>query len=232
MPIAGDSDGDGLTDAEELVLGYEPYEADTDGDGIPDGPDLAIFLSQVIETLPEGPLPDERYVIHSPTYGSYQCLTCGEQINMGGMDIYDPSSGEHTGLSYYNLHFMKHGSFSTDRPDLYGRKDPEELTTLLGISTGTEPYIPPANILLNAPNPFGASTEITFWLPEKQEVTLSIFDAAGRKVRELFSGEASLHNTVVWNGKDADGHRVTSGVYFCKLKTSSCTITRKVLKLR
>ncbi len=36
LPTPGDTDGDGLTDDEELVLGTDPYDADTDGDGITD----------------------------------------------------------------------------------------------------------------------------------------------------------------------------------------------------
>ncbi len=232
IPIGNDSDNDGLTDDEELALGYEPYDEDTDHDGVPDGPDLSIFLSQIIETLPEGPLPDGRYVIHFQTYGMYQCLTCGEFINMGWMDIHDPSSGGCASLSYYNLHFMKHGSFSTDRPDLYGRKDPGELTSVLGISTGCEPHMPPVSVLTNAPNPFEASTVITLTLPEEQEITLSIFDAAGRKVCELLSGRTAESHTVTWDGKDADGYPVASGVYFCTMRTGSISLTRKMLKIR
>ena len=36
VPTPGDSDGDGLTDDEELVLGLDPYDPDTDGDNITD----------------------------------------------------------------------------------------------------------------------------------------------------------------------------------------------------
>ncbi len=32
-----DSDGDGLTDAQEVLLGTDPHNKDTDGDGFPDG---------------------------------------------------------------------------------------------------------------------------------------------------------------------------------------------------
>ncbi|HXI03656.1 MAG TPA: hypothetical protein VNI57_10820, partial [Candidatus Saccharimonadales bacterium] len=43
-----DSDGDGLTDAEEIALyGSDPFDADTDGDGTPDGVEAAICRSPV-----------------------------------------------------------------------------------------------------------------------------------------------------------------------------------------
>ncbi|WP_133241161.1 binary toxin-like calcium binding domain-containing protein [Nocardioides gansuensis] len=39
-PVPGDSDGDGLTDAEEKQLGTDPHKADTDGDGLSDGAEV------------------------------------------------------------------------------------------------------------------------------------------------------------------------------------------------
>lgn len=49
-----DTDGDGLSDAEEAVLGTNPNNADTDGDGVPDGEDLGPLDPQVIPVF--GPL--------------------------------------------------------------------------------------------------------------------------------------------------------------------------------
>jgi len=235
MPVAGDSDSDGLTDAEELDLGLDPIIADTDGDGILDGPDTATFLHDIVAGLPEGPLGDLKYVIHYQALGIYQCLVCGEQINMGFMEIVDPVRGISTDLSYYNDHFMAHGSFSTDRPGLYPRKDPRELVYVLEASVAGEEEVstPSAAVLTNVPNPFTASTEITITLPEEQDVKLVIFDAAGRKVREVFAGEATRgKNTYRWDGRDASGRSLASGVYFCKLKFGSYALTRKMLKVR
>jgi hypothetical protein len=39
---AVDSDGDGLTDEQEMLLGTDPFNADTDGDGFPDGLEVAL----------------------------------------------------------------------------------------------------------------------------------------------------------------------------------------------
>jgi hypothetical protein len=41
-PVCLDSDGDGLCDEDELILGTNPYLADTDGDGYPDGLELLL----------------------------------------------------------------------------------------------------------------------------------------------------------------------------------------------
>jgi len=41
-PVCLDSDGDGLCDADELIIGTSPFMADSDGDGYPDGLELAL----------------------------------------------------------------------------------------------------------------------------------------------------------------------------------------------
>jgi hypothetical protein len=239
IPLAGDADSDGLTDEEETALGLLPDDPDTDLDGMPDGPDLAMFLHDYIESLPVcllgDPAPEDQiYVQPYLMYGSYACLTCGEIMNMGYMVITDPAAGKSTRLDYYDHHFMKHGSFSTDRPDLYERVDIEALVDVLGVTiAGANAPTPQGAILSNAPNPFAGSTKISFLLPSVQKVTVSIFDVTGRKVRELFSGETGPGaNELLWDGKDASGRGLSTGVYFCKIEYGAMLISRKMLKIR
>ncbi|MBT7311757.1 T9SS type A sorting domain-containing protein, partial [bacterium] len=79
------------------------------------------------------------------------------------------------------------------------------------------------------PNPFNPSTTIKFALPNNGPANLSVFDLAGRLVKTLVSGNmnASEH-TVVWNGDDNSGRKVSSGTYYYRLNAGDFTETRKM----
>lgn len=85
----------------------------------------------------------------------------------------------------------------------------------------------------NHPNPFNPETTITFALKNAGDVSLTVYNIKGEKVRTLVNGtyEASEH-TVVWNGKDDRGNDVGSGIYFYKMDTADYTSTRKMILLK
>jgi hypothetical protein len=86
------------------------------------------------------------------------------------------------------------------------------------------------NFRLNAsyPNPFIASTTISFTIPYRSFVSLKIFDALGKEVSMLVSGDLDIgQHSYQWNG---DGLR--SGVYLCRLQAGSHVVTQKLLLLR
>ncbi|MGD8414370.1 MAG: FG-GAP-like repeat-containing protein, partial [Candidatus Latescibacterota bacterium] len=81
--------------------------------------------------------------------------------------------------------------------------------------------IPVASITLNpgVPNPFNPQTTITYATPEAGRVVLRIYDAGGRLVRTLVDGlQEAGPNEATWDGKDSNGMRVSSGVYFARLE--------------
>jgi hypothetical protein len=232
LGVDGDTDGDGLKDEEEAHFSLDPAVTDTDGDGIPDGPELAVAMASVIDELPEGPLPDSTYVIHNLMYGIYKCLICDEAINMGYMEIVNPQRGTSIAVPYYNLHFMRHGSFSSDRIDLYPRLDPRAIDDVLDLDSyafvaGSESGSP---AFLVYPNPFRSEATVLCNLPEATEYVLAIYDVSGRLVRDL-TGSASGKIRVTWDGRDAEDRRVPSGVYFCRLKTGEIDLARKIVLL-
>lgn len=85
----------------------------------------------------------------------------------------------------------------------------------------------------NYPNPFNPATSIRFRLGLPQHVTLSIYDATGRKLRTLISEAvtAGIHE-VAWDGRDAVGRSVPSGIYFYRAFTDSENVTRAMTLLK
>ena len=85
----------------------------------------------------------------------------------------------------------------------------------------------------NYPNPFNAETVIEYELPENSQVKLSIYNILGQHIKTLIDGYQKVGiNKAVWNGKDQAGRKVSSGVYFYRLKAGEFTQTRKMLLIR
>lgn len=94
-------------------------------------------------------------------------------------------------------------------------------------------------LLPNSPNPFNPETTIHFTLPEAAEVSLVLFDATGRQVRNLMHAalRAGAH-IARWDGRAAGGRSLDSGVYFCrmhavaKVSGKDFTATRKLVLMK
>jgi hypothetical protein len=84
----------------------------------------------------------------------------------------------------------------------------------------------------NAPNPFGGSTVLRFACPKPEHVSMKIYNASGREVATLVDRivEAGFHS-VEWDGRDASGHGVSSGIYLCRMVAGRYTMTRKMVLL-
>jgi YVTN family beta-propeller protein len=85
----------------------------------------------------------------------------------------------------------------------------------------------------NVPNPFNPATTIRFGIPEPAVVTLAVYDLAGRRVRTLVNGwrEPDRYEAV-WDGRDDEGRRVSSGIYFYRLEAGKHSRTRKMLMVK
>jgi len=86
----------------------------------------------------------------------------------------------------------------------------------------------------NFPNPFNPATRISFDVPDGgANVSLVIYDSAGRLVRTLVNGyEPQGTREVSWLGENDQGQPVSSGVYFYKLTAPSFSKTKKMVLLR
>lgn len=91
----------------------------------------------------------------------------------------------------------------------------------------------PLTLYQNFPNPFNPSTSIAFFLPAQERVRIAVYDIEGKKIRVLCHGmrEVGKH-TVIWNGTNAAGNAVGSGVYYYRLEVGKKVLTRKMVILR
>ncbi|UCF05202.1 MAG: S8 family peptidase [bacterium] len=120
--------------------------------------------------------------------------------------------------------------------DLNGRSTfhgPVTATTA-SAEDGDEPKIPDAfNLAQNIPNPFNAITEIKYGLPVDCDVTLTIFNVAGQRIRMLVNEhQAAGYKTARWDGKNDEGLGVSSGIYFYRLDAGSFVEVKKMVLLR
>ncbi len=85
----------------------------------------------------------------------------------------------------------------------------------------------------NYPNPFNPETAVRFDLPEASEVVLAIFNSLGETVKTLVNGQRAAGSYVeIWDGRNAGGEIVTSGVYFLKMRAKDFSATQKMILLR
>jgi hypothetical protein len=94
---------------------------------------------------------------------------------------------------------------------------------------------PGAAVLLaqNAPNPFNPVTTIRFQVSHDGPVALRISDLRGARVRTLVDGRRRAGAYAVeWDGRDARGREVASGVYVYALEAGGCTEARRMILVK
>lgn len=91
----------------------------------------------------------------------------------------------------------------------------------------------PAALLPNRPNPFASGTTLRYALKAPGAIELAVYNLRGQLVRVLervkrTAGEHTAH----WDGTDAQGRAVASGIYLCRLSSGGTTSTRRLLLLK
>ena len=100
--------------------------------------------------------------------------------------------------------------------------------------------VQPQDTLLaqNFPNPFNPETWIPYQLSKSTQVQIDIYNVSGHLVRSLDLGwqptgsYMTPSSAAYWDGKNAVGERVASGIYFYTLQTSDFTATRRMVILK
>jgi subtilase family protein len=131
---------------------------------------------------------------------------------------------------------------SASDPASHARDSRDIFTFVTSSSTGVEPTPPAPGAVLypNRPNPVRSSTLIPFAISGSASsgparVTLRIFDATGGLVRTLIENEAEalpVARLANWDGKNQNGRRVSSGIYYYRLTVAGRDLSRRMVVLR
>jgi hypothetical protein len=109
-----------------------------------------------------------------------------------------------------------------DAADFYGN-----------VLSSTERILPSKfELAQNYPNPFNPKTKINLSLPVASDYSVAIYNIAGQLIR-TYDGNASAGVVeIVWDGKDASGNQVASGIYFYKAQAGQFSATKKMLLMK
>ena len=102
------------------------------------------------------------------------------------------------------------------------------------IASEANPVIPTVYRLgLGYPNPFNARVTIPVDVPRESTVHLEVFNISGQRVRSLIQDVllAGTHR-IIWNGRDANGQLVGTGVYILRMQAGEFQQAQRVLLLK
>jgi hypothetical protein len=97
------------------------------------------------------------------------------------------------------------------------------------LETDERPEAAPREFSLSAfPNPFNPTTTVSYSLPQREQVSLTLYDVTGRQVLQLRNEvqEAGVYREAV------DGRNLPAGIYFARLQTTSFNRTHKLVLLK
>ncbi len=82
--------------------------------------------------------------------------------------------------------------------------------------------------LTNYPNPFNPQTTISYNITEESNVELTVYNSKGQLINKLVDNiqDKGTHS-IVWDGKNKDGRKVASGIYFYTLKLNGKPVATK-----
>jgi len=102
------------------------------------------------------------------------------------------------------------------------------------VLTSVEEPMPNCSSVRLYPNPFNPSVTIEYDVAQPSIVDLAIYNVAGQMACHMVNAVMQSDGThkLIWNGNDEKGRKVSSGVYFCRLRIGSGYELRKAILLR
>lgn len=163
----------------------------------------------------EGELVWEKLI-----YNRASSSSCGQTVAI------DPSGAcYHVGLTEDNL-------FATSAGGQDGFL--VKVSSTSGIRQSGESNVPTSfRLSQNYPNPFNPTTEIQYETDQPSQITINILNMNGQRIRTLAD---DIHHSgsysVTWDARNDAGQPVSSGMYFCELRTEKGVQKIKMVLMR
>jgi ligand-binding sensor domain-containing protein len=164
-------------------------------------------------------------IVAATSYGIYfstnnGALWTAANEGLGGIEVSSIATGSTSGKNSNT--FIYAGTFGSG----VWRRPLSEMITSVKVSSPEIPQL--FRLEQNFPNPFNPTTSIRYSLPQRSQVTLSMFNTLGQQVATLVNEtqEAGYHDVRF------DGNGLASGVYFYRIQAGSFVQTKKLLILR
>jgi len=178
-----------------------------------DGTNMVLYIDGAVEATASQP------GLQSTVSGG--TLTLGDNLTPGNPDQFDGMIDE-----------VRIWKVARTAAHIQGAMNGELLPYPTSVEDYGVPRIRPS-LAQNHPNPFNPATIIEYYLAERSEVRLDVYDLMGAMVARLADGiqPGGLHR-VSWSGRDNQGQSVASGVYFYRLETAGFADSRRMVLLK
>ena len=205
----------------------DPPEADVNEDGKIDIRDLILVIEALGEAAPTNPRVD---VNADGSVNKSDLLIIVENLDDSAIPAAPALREAFAAVSPETLQmWLNLLQVDSDGSVVYHKT----LAILQGLLAAARPS--KTALLSNYPNPFNPETWIPYQLAKDAEVTLHIYAVNGQVVRRLALGHQpagiyqSRSRAAYWDGRNAFGEPVASGLYFYTLTAGDFTATRKML---
>lgn len=160
--------------------------------------------------------------------GEYQKLNSDPVSGASYTDVALPDSGTY----WYYVTAVFAGSYG-GAESFASNTDSGSLENTTGADDNKQSIPTQFFLSQNYPNPFNPVTSISYGLPKDADVKIEIFNVLGQNVRTLVDEHQTAgYKSVIWDGMDRSGARVSSGVYFYNIDAGNYRDSKKMLLLK
>ena len=220
----------GFQDGTAYTIGGPPVGSvfDVNGDGIVDGKDIDALITAIVDGI-----TDAKYDVNGDGTVDVNDVVA---VNANRDDAAGAGAPARLGNLKLSAGAVNRLQEQIDLLIATGDQSPAAMRTLIYLQQLLVMARPEkTQLLANYPNPFNPETWIPYQLSKSADVTLTIYAVDGHVVRTLALGHQaagvyqSRSRAAYWDGRNAVGEPVASGLYFYTLTAGDFTATRKML---